>query len=314
MQHNNKTPLKLHANGKLLLSGEYLVLYGAKALAIPLKSGQTFEVSQHPGADLIWKATQPQGVWFETRLNDQLEILNTSDYPKSQKLQEILTEAIKLTKEPVNFRGLKVHTHLEFDPGWGWGSSSTLISNLSRWLNIDPYKLLENTFGGSGYDIACASAKSSLFYSLNNNQPQVEPIAFNPPFADKLWVVYLNRKQSSADAIKTHIQKNKVTTSLIQKISKISEQMTRETSESNFMQLMAEHESLIGGFTEQEPIGKRFFNDFPGGIKSLGAWGGDFFIALSHLSDSETRKYFQTKGLKILFNFKEIKLDTNHAT
>ncbi len=89
--------------------------------------------------------------------------------------------------------------------------------------------------------------------------------------------------------------------------------MTRETSESNFMQLMAEHESLIGGFTEQEPIRKRFFNDFPGGIKSLGAWGGDFFLALSHLSNSETRKYFQTKGLEILFNFKERKLDTNHA-
>jgi mevalonate kinase len=314
MPHNNQTPVKLHANGKLLLSGEYLVLYGAKALAIPLNCGQTLEVSQHKGEDFIWKATHPQGEWFEGLFNNQLEILNTSDFTKSQKLQEILTAARKMTKEQIDFRGLEVHTHLEFDPQWGWGSSSTLISNVARWLNIDPYKLLKNTFGGSGYDIACATAHSPLFYFLNERQPQAEPVAFNPPFADKLWIVYLNRKQSSADAIKRHIRKSKITPPLLKRISEISEQMTRETSESNFMQLMDEHESLIGGFTEQAPIRERFFNDFPGGIKSLGAWGGDFFLALSQLSDSETKKYFQTKGLDVLFNFKAIKLDINHAT
>ncbi|HKK68303.1 MAG TPA: hypothetical protein VJ946_08825, partial [Bacteroidales bacterium] len=99
MQNNNQTSVKLHANGKLLLSGEYLVLYGAKALAIPLNHGQTLEVSQNQGKDLFWKATHPQGEWFEGRFNNQLEILNTSDLSKSQKLKEILTQARKLAKE-----------------------------------------------------------------------------------------------------------------------------------------------------------------------------------------------------------------------
>lgn len=313
MQQNNQSPIRLRANGKLLLSGEYLVLYGAKALAIPLNCGQTLEVSQYQGKDFIWKATHPQGDWFNVRFNDQLEILNTSDFQKSKKLQEILTEAGKLTKKQIDFRGLDVNTHLEFNPQWGWGSSSTLISNIGRWLNIDPYKLLENTFGGSGYDIACATAQSPVFYSLNNKAPQAETVAFNPPFADKLWVIYLNRKQSSAEAIKTHIRKNKITTQLLQRVSKVSEQMAQETSESNFIQLMAEHESLISGFTQQEPIRERYFSDFPGGIKSLGAWGGDFFLALSQVSENKTKKYFQTKGLDILFNLNDIKLDTNHA-
>ncbi|WP_291861120.1 GYDIA family GHMP kinase [Marinilabilia sp.] len=313
MHKENQTSIKLHANGKLLLSGEYLVLYGAKALAVPLRSGQTMDVSQHPGADFLWKATHPKGDWFEAQFNDQLEILNTSDNTKAVKLQEILTEAGRLAKKPIDFAGLKVRTHLEFHPNWGWGSSSTFICNVARWLNIDPYKLLEKTFGGSGYDIACATAQSPLFFSLNNKQPKSEPTVFNPPFADKLWVVYLNRKQSSADAIKTHIRKNKVTTPLLRRISEISEQMTWETSEHNFLQLMAEHESLTGKFIGQEPVRKRLFNDFPGQIKSLGAWGGDFILALSQASDSETKRYFQTKGLNVLFNLGDIKLDTKHA-
>jgi mevalonate kinase len=314
MPQTNQTFIKLHANGKLLLSGEYLVLYGAKALAIPLKRGQTLEVNQHQGEDFIWKATHPQGHWFEAQFNDQLKILNASDSEKAKKLQEILTEAGKLTKKSINFAGLEAHTHLEFDPFWGWGSSSTLVSNVARWLNIDPYKLLKKTFGGSGYDIACATAHSPVFYSLKNKQALVEPVAFNPPFADKLWVVYLNRKQSSAEAIKTHISKNKVTDLLLNRISKISEQMTKEISERVFMELMAEHESLAGEFIGQQPVRKRLFNDFPGQIKSLGAWGGDFILALSQTSDSETKKYFQTKGLNILFSLGDIKLNTSHAT
>lgn len=314
MHKKNQTSIKLHANGKLLLSGEYLVLHGAKALAIPLKSGQTLETTPHSGADLIWKATHPTGRWFEAQFNDQLEILKTSDLEKAKKLQEILSQADKLTKEPFDFTGIEIHTHLEFDPYWGWGSSSTLISNVARWMNVDPYKLLEKTFGGSGYDIACATAYTPVFYSLTNQQAQIEPVSFNPPFADKLWVVYLNRKQSSAEAIKTHISKNKVNDLLLNRISKISKQMTSEISERVFMELMAEHESLVGEFIGQQPIRKRLFNDFPGQIKSLGAWGGDFILALSQTSDRETKKYFQTKGLNILFSLKDIKLDTSHAT
>ncbi|MFW6351312.1 MAG: GYDIA family GHMP kinase, partial [Bacteroidota bacterium] len=210
--------------------------------------------------------------------------------------------------------GLQIQTHLEFAPHWGWGSSSTLISNIARWLNIDPYQLLKNTFRGSGYDIACATAQSPLFYSLDSMQPQTEPIAFNPPFADNLWVIYLNQKQSSSEAIKNHIRKNKIKNQLLQRITEISEQMAQETSDNKFIQLMTEHESLIGDFTAQKPVKERYFNDFPGGIKSLGAWGGDFFLALSQITEDETKKYFQTKGLDILFKLKDIKLDTNYAT
>ena len=312
-QEKNRNPLIFHAHGKLLLSGEYLVLYGAKALAVPLKYGQSLEINQHSGVDFTWKATHPKGDWFEARYTPQLELLDTNDKGKAEKLKVILFEAGKLTNNPVGFSGLKINTHLEFAPEWGWGSSSTLISNISRWLNIDPYTLLNKTFGGSGYDIACATNHSPIFYSITNKQPKTEDTVFAPPFRDKLWVVYLNRKQSSAEAIRKHTKTNKITPSLIQRISEISEQMSTEHSETNFRNLIVEHESLIGDFTGMDPVQSRLFPDFPGQIKSLGAWGGDFILALSETSTEETKKYFQTKELNALFNLQEIKLDINHA-
>ena len=41
---------------------------------------------------------------------------------------------------------------------------STLINNIANWVNVDAYKLLNLTFGGSGYDIACASHNSPITY------------------------------------------------------------------------------------------------------------------------------------------------------
>ncbi|PRZ00244.1 mevalonate kinase [Marinilabilia salmonicolor] len=313
-QESNRNSLKFHANGKLLLSGEYVVLYGAKALAVPLKYGQSMEINEHSGADFTWKATHPKGDWFEARFTPQLKLLSTNDKAKALKLKEILSEAGKQAKNPVGFSGITVNTHLQFAPEWGWGSSSTLISNISRWMDVDPYKLLEKTFGGSGYDIACATNHSPLFYSVTNENPKAETTIFSPPFADKFWVVYLNRKQSSADSIRKHTQSGPINPSLIQRISEITELMTSERSENNFIKLMKEHELLIGKFTGMEPVQSRIFHNFPGQVKSLGAWGGDFILALSQTSPTETKKYFQTKGFHVLFNLSDIILDTNHAT
>ncbi|MBQ0741502.1 mevalonate kinase, partial [Aquimarina celericrescens] len=61
-------------------------------------------------------------------------------------------------------------TRLEFPKNWGLGTSSTLITNVSKWASVDPYQLLEKTFGGSGYDIACAKSEFPLVYSLENKK------------------------------------------------------------------------------------------------------------------------------------------------
>lgn len=299
-----------YAHGKLLLSGEYLVLKGALALALPLIYGQHMKVSPLPAPGLKWTAYSPVGEWFSAKFDEDLSIIDTNDLNKANTLKDILFKATTLKNVSTNFFSEKsVTTQLEFDPNWGWGSSSTLISNLANWLNIDPYRLLSQTFGGSGYDLACANATGPVFYALSGKSPLHQSTSFNPPFEDQLWVVYLNKKQSSSKAVKEHLQGISTQRTFINEISHISRQMSLEQNVENFSKLMIEHESVISGLIGWPPLQKKYFNDFPGAIKSLGAWGGDFFMALSRMPDDETKKYFQTKGMSVLFKIKDIKLN-----
>jgi mevalonate kinase len=304
---------KFHSNGKLLLSGEYLILHGAQGLAVPLKKGQSMTVNQIPGKELIWRATHPEGSWFSALFNPDLSVKETTNRQLTISLKEILNKAAQLKGSRDVFTGKEVLTHLEFSPDWGWGSSSTLISNLSEWLNINPFHLLSDTFGGSGYDIACATADGPVFYRLTQSgKPEVNAASFNPPFIDNLWIGYLNRKQSSVMAVKHHLDGFKNAEKEIERISDISLKMSEEMSPKKFMKLMAEHEGIISSVTGLVPLKKRLFSDFPGAVKSLGAWGGDFFLVLSPWPEDDTKEYFQTKGFKTLFRFRDVKLDKRY--
>ena len=178
------------AHGKFLLTGEYLVLKGALALALPLKLGQSLSVETFPETFLQWNAYKPDGPWFSVNLRpENLEIIDCDDRPKAEKLAQIL-KAVKQLNSSAFEKGLHFETHLDFNPEWGFGSSSTLITNLARWANVNPYELLKLTFGGSGYDIASATAEQPIYYQVKTEVPEpvegptpmVEPVDFNPPF------------------------------------------------------------------------------------------------------------------------------------
>ena len=53
------------ANGKLLLTGEYLVLKGALALALPTKLGQTMTVETVHAPSLRWDAYRGELLFLE---------------------------------------------------------------------------------------------------------------------------------------------------------------------------------------------------------------------------------------------------------
>ena len=58
-----------HSYGKLLLSGEYVVLDGALALSIPTKLGQQLHVQQSEKAALTWQSKNAQGaIWYEENI------------------------------------------------------------------------------------------------------------------------------------------------------------------------------------------------------------------------------------------------------
>ena len=317
---------QFQAHGKFLLTGEYLVLKGALALAIPLKLGQTLSVETCHGASLQWDAHQPDGPWFSVTLNpENLEIINSDDQPKAEKLTQIL-KAIKQLNPTAFKDGLHFETRLDFDPNWGLGSSSTLIANLARWANVNPYELLKLTFGGSGYDIACATTEGPIYYQLSTSEPALrqaqgpkvvepvetptptaEPIDFDPPFADHLFFIYQGQKQSSSKEIKAFLEKtNPIDLQKdLEAVSEISRAVPKCHSLDEFAMLMQCHERIIARCIGQEPVQKRF-PDFEGVLKSLGAWGGDFILAATEWPESQVKEYFKRKGLDVVFGYKEM--------
>ena len=313
---------RFQAHGKFLLTGEYLVLKGALALAMPLKFGQTLSVETCHSASLQWDAYKPDGPWFSVTLNPKsLDIIDCDDQPKAEKLTQIL-KAIKQLNPAAFKDGLHFETRLDFDPNWGLGSSSTLIANLARWANVNPYELLKLTFGGSGYDLACATAEGPIYYQLaglncfvprndakrrSEPTPKVDLVDFNPPFAKHLFFVYQGQKQSSSKEIKAFLEKTNPVDlqNDINAVSEISKAVPKCQSLDEFAMLMQCHERIIARCIGQEPVQKRF-PDFEGVLKSLGAWGGDFILAAKEWPESQVKEYFKRKGLDVVFGYKEM--------
>lgn len=296
------------ANGKLLLTGEYLVLHGAVALALPTKLGQSLAVETMSDSRhcIQWDAFKPDGPWFSTLLTANLLPLTSTDPSKAAKLTQILQAVQELNPNAFE-TGLRFETHLEFDPSWGLGSSSTLISNLAQWAGVNPYELLKKTLGGSGYDIACATATSAIHYKLERGEPRIQPVTFNPPFVDHLFFVYQGKKQHSSEEVKAFNQHwaDKDFTTEVQTVSELSMALPTITYFEDFCTLLQVHENILSTCLNREPV-QRQYPDFPGVLKSLGAWGGDFLMAVTEMPFDEVKAYFRDKGMNTLFKYQDL--------
>lgn len=300
---------KFYSHGKLLITGEYAVLDGAKALAVPTSLGQEMQVEKTNEPGILWKSLDESGkVWFEGSFflkNKNFNLKDENNETTAVRLLEILNAAIDLnTKFFSEEKGFRITTKLEFNRNWGLGSSSTLINNLASWLNIDPYQLLKKTFGGSGYDIAAARQDSAFTYQLTQGQPSVLKSHFEPEFKESLFFVYLNQKQNSREAIAHYRNQPKEELDiLVNKVSNLTEQFLKCEGLGEFRMLMDLHETLISKAINLPKIKTRLFPDFDGSIKSLGAWGGDFILATG---DEEAQQYFRKKGYHSIFPYHEI--------
>ena len=296
------------SNGKLLLTGEYAVLDGALTLALPTKLGQSLAVDLIENSQITWKSLDENGkVWFE----DHFKIINGEISPSARKESSIaerlfqILETIK-TLNPSLFsknQGYKITTQLSFPKDWGLGTSSTLINNIAQWANVNPYELLKLTFGGSGYDIACAQHNIPITYQITGNKPKVQEVDFNPSFKDSLYFVYLNKKQDSREGIAHYKNNQPVSKAIIDSITQITQNMISCDDFNDFESLIQQHENIIGKVTQQTPVKERLFNDFGGNVKSLGAWGGDFILVASR---DNPKAYFECKGYMTMFNYVDL--------
>ncbi|MEZ4792735.1 MAG: GYDIA family GHMP kinase [Gelidibacter sp.] len=300
-------PETLYSNGKLLLTGEYMVLDGALSLALPTKLGQSLQVEMIDDPKIIWSSLDEKGnVWFDCELNSQQITSNSSTGHNEVlgRLIQILYAAKQLNPEFLsNENGFKVTAKLDFPKNWGLGTSSTLINNIANWANVDAYGLLQKTFGGSGYDIACAKNNSAITFQKFGKTNVIHQVNFNPSFVEHLYFVYLNKKQNSRDAIAHYKSKSRSLSNEISEISQITEQIIKCENLKEFERLLNQHETIISNILGQKPIKELHFQDFKGSIKSLGAWGGDFVLVAS---DENPSDYFKAKGFETVIGYPDL--------
>ncbi|RYJ43378.1 GYDIA family GHMP kinase [Flavobacterium beibuense] len=299
-----------YSNGKLLITGEYTVLDGANAFALPTKQGQYLYINSGNDKTIIWKSfDNDKSIWFEDTLSFS-EIYNgctESKNPVTQTLVKILNAAHSHNPDVLNnSTGYEVITELTFPRQWGLGTSSTLINNIAQWFNIDAYTLLNESFGGSGYDIACAQNNTPILYRLDNNKPIVKKIEFNPSFTNRVFFVYLNQKQNSRSAIAAYKSKKNDISSIITKINFITQEALKAQDLNEFINLMDEHSLIMSNILEIPTVKEELFHDFNGTVKSLGAWGGDFILVVSLTDETNTINYFKEKGYPVIVPYKDM--------
>ena len=301
---------KFYSNGKLLLTGEYVVLDGAKALAVPTKFGQTLEITEVTGNAFHWTSYDKDlSIWFQDMISFEEVVSKTKSETNNSiknKLIDILHQAYKQNPNFIdNAKGYQVKTHLTFPRLWGLGTSSTLINNIAQWLEIDAFELLRKSFGGSGYDVACAQTDTPIIYHLENEKPFFKKVNFNPSFKDNIYFVYLNQKQSSSAAIANYLAKHHHVDKTIAKISNITNEALTINEGRDFALLMEKHQAIMSDVLETETVKEKLFPDLKGVVKSLGAWGGDFVMVISKHNPKD---YFIERGYTTILSYKEMVL------
>ena len=299
------------SNGKLLLTGEYTVLDGARALALPTKFGQFLDVEPGTGQAINWKSLDADGsTWFDETLTFK-EItgnITAGKSPETATLLNILNTAWQANPQILkDADGFIVTTRLTFPRHWGLGTSSTLINNIANWFGINAFDLLTKSFGGSGYDVACAQHDTPIVYQLENNGPKVEKALFNLPFADKLYFIYLNRKQDSRQAITAYRERRNDIAAILPQVDILTQTIVECTSLADFCKALETHEELMSGILGMPTVKQSQFPDFTGTIKSLGAWGGDFVLATS---DGNPESYFSGKGFGTIIPYQKMILNS----
>lgn len=287
-----------------MLSGEYLVLDGAQALSLPTQKGQSMEVKRSSLAGLQWEGLLVDGsTWFQARYDARLNLLDTDKPEVAERLKSFLKVCLENNPDFVSeLEASEVTTQLEFESDWGLGSSSTLLHMLGAWSKVDPFVILRTAFKGSGYDIASAGTDRPIVYHLEGNDPHWKEVDFAPAFAEDLYFVYLNQKQNSREGIEHYRSLQEDKSAYIRSINQLTDQMLHCTDLGVFEDLLEKHEGLMSYVLQMETVKSRLFSDYPGAIKSLGAWGGDFVLA----TRSDAKDYFRAKGYDVVIPYEEM--------
>jgi len=300
-----------YAHGKLMLTGEYLVMHGALSLSVPLNKGQSLTASLSSSGMLEWQANDVNGVWFNGvfSLPDLLPIKATNE-SAGEHLHKLFLAIRELDPQFIaESQGLVLNTNLEFNRKWGLGSSSSLIALLAEFAGVDALKLHQMVSNGSGYDVVCAISEKPVLFQRSGERILAEKIDFYPQFADDLFFVYLENKQDSAAEISSFLKKNPNDfISAVAEISEITRKILKAESIEDFNHLLSAHELIMSEVLNRKVVKDVLFSDFQGAVKSLGAWGGDFVLASTSNGKDYASRYFSQRAYSTIFSYNELVL------
>ncbi|EKB61257.1 GYDIA family GHMP kinase [Bergeyella zoohelcum] len=296
----------IHSPGKLMLTGEYFVLDGVKTLAVPTVLGQSFQCVEEQNAVplLTWNAFHLEKLWLSFTVNYRTwEIIATNDIEATDFIVNTLKIIQKKSKTKLQENiQYSISTRLEFPPDYGLGSSSTLMTNLGKWTNIDAFELNAQALGGSGYDIAVAICQKPIIYALKAQKPTYTEVQFSPTFRDEIIFIHLGKKQNSREGIKKYRTKEK-SEKLILQINDLTEETLLCDDIATFSELMVQHENIVSHFLEIPTAKALLFPECPVFIKSLGAWGGDFVMSRKF---NGYQDYFASKNITTILDWKTL--------
>ena len=114
--------------------------------------------------------------------------------------------------------------------------------------------------------------------------------------------MYRNKKQSSQAAIH-QLKDKKPSKQQLEQMDALTQAVLSAADVKDFQKQLKAHETLVGNFLGQPPLQETHFADFNGTVKSLGAWGGDFFLAVG---TAGTPAYFKSKGYSTCFSYNDL--------
>ncbi|MFO8053812.1 MAG: GYDIA family GHMP kinase [Bacteroidales bacterium] len=299
-----------YSRGKFLLTAEYLVMAGADAIVLPLNKGQSLSCTSHNDKHLLWISRYQEDIWFRAVFDPaSFKIIESSDMERAIYISEILRTAATLSKKVKTLENKKIITDLEFHPDWGMGSSSTLMVNLSQFFDIQAFEMHSKLSKGSGFDIAAAMSNFPFRYRLKKNKREIMPTPLPQLFYDHAFFVYTGQKADSNMAAEEFHQNKQDWKMPVKYINEISAQLTEVKSVTELSRIIGEHEAFLSDILGLPSPVKRFA-DYPYGMKSLGAWGGDFIMAIHPRGKTEVEHYFKQKGCDMVFSAHELKINS----
>lgn len=304
------------AHGKLLLTGEYFVLDGALALAMPVRFGQSMTMdirTDNSPYEMRWVSQDEKGdTWFSSSWkmeDEQVQLCKASDEATGDRLLQLFRAIEKQDKTALQqLFGVDIYTRTDFPRNWGLGTSSTLVSLLAQSTKTNPYQLLADSFGGSGYDIACATAETPILYHRENGKAVVEAAHWQPSYTDHVYFAFLGQKQNSREGIRHYRELGGTQPTLIDQVTDLTNAFLDAHTLSEAQAVLEAHEDFISEVLQMPKVKEERFADFSGTVKSLGAWGGDFVMILSDWPEEKIRSYFKAQGCPVVFSFAEMAL------